>query len=113
MLKIESSVQERTAVIEISGTVDFYEGYQLRDEVKQLLRGGSRYLIFDCREVDYVDSTGVGIFVQAGELARDEGGAVALVAPSPAFEKVLTTTQVDRLLPVFPNVKEATLSLQA
>lgn len=111
-MEIKSRIEDRIAVIEISGTVDLYEGYQLRNEVKALLRSGAHNLIFDCREVNYVDSTGVGIFVQSRELARDEGGGLALVAPSPAFQKVLTTTQLDRLLPVFDTQEEALAAFQ-
>lgn len=111
-VNITSRIQDRVAVLEIAGTVDMYEGYQLRDVVKNHLRNGSRHFIFDCRRVNYVDSTGLGIFMQARELAQDAGGGISLVAPSPAFQKVLTTTQVDRLLPIFASQEAALAAVQ-
>lgn len=99
-------------MVEIAGTVDLYEGYQLREEVKNLLRTGSRTLIFDCRKVSYVDSTGLGIFIQARELAQEAGGGVAIVAPGPAFQRVLTTTQLDRLIAVYETQEEAIAAAQ-
>jgi anti-anti-sigma factor len=109
-VEIQTEIRGRTAVIEITGTVDLYEGYQLRDGIRDLLQAGSKNLVFVCRDVKYIDSTGLGIFVQARELAREAGGGVALVEPSPAFQKVLTTTQLDRLIPVFEDTEDAVAS---
>jgi len=106
-VKVESRTEGDVAILDISGNVDLYHGYMLRDEVRRLLAAGPRYLVFNCRDINYVDSTGLGIFMHSRELARDAGGRVALVSPGPTFQKVITTTQVNRLLPIYDTVEEA------
>jgi len=106
-VKVESRVFEEVGILRITGTVDLSEGYLLRDEARRLLRAGTRSLVFECAGIDYVDSTGLGIFIHTREMACEAGGRVGLVDPSPAFRKVLATTQIDRLIPVFNTVEEA------
>ena len=49
------------AVLQISGEVDVYTAPQAR--VIQLLDDGARHVIADLREVDFLDSTGLGALV--------------------------------------------------
>jgi anti-sigma B factor antagonist len=106
-VKVKSRISEGIGILEVSGTVDLYQGYILRNEVRRLLRKGARSLVYECGEIDYVDSTGLGIFLHTRDMAHEAGGRVALVDPAPAFRKVLDTTQVSRLLPVFETLEEA------
>jgi anti-sigma B factor antagonist len=48
------------AVLRIGGEVDVYTAPQLRERVIQLLANGVRHIIADLREVDFLDSTGLG-----------------------------------------------------
>jgi anti-anti-sigma factor len=107
IVKVESRSVGDVGILKILGTVDLYEGYLLRDEVRRLLRAGARSLLYECTGIDYVDSTGLGIFLHTRDMAREAGGRVGLVDPSPAFRKVLSTTQVDRLIPVFDTIEDA------
>jgi anti-anti-sigma factor len=106
-VKVESRITGEVGILAITGKVDLYEGYLLRDEVRRLLRGGVHSLVYECANIDYVDSTGLGIFIHTRDMAQEAGGRVGLVDPSPAFRKVLDTTQINRLLPVFETLEEA------
>ena len=48
------------AVLRIGGEVDVYTAPQLRERVIQLLGHGARHIIADLREVEFLDSTGLG-----------------------------------------------------
>ena len=57
------------AVLRVAGEVDVYTAPQLRERVIGLLAGGVRHIVADLREVDFLDSTGLGALV--GSLRRN------------------------------------------
>jgi len=48
------------AVLRIEGEIDVYTAPQLREHVIRLLASGARHIIADLREVEFLDSTGLG-----------------------------------------------------
>lgn len=115
--KVEISVntENATAVVTISGRLDLFEGYELRDKIRGIFRNGCRSIVFDCRDVSYVDSTGLGLILQVSHWAEEHMGRAVVVSPSEAFSTVLSTMRLDRVIPVYESKEEAlsVLSLPA
>src|ERR1700745_3181575 len=70
------------AVLQIAGEVDVYSAPQLRERVIQLLADGIPHIIADLREVDFLDSTGLGALVGSLKRLREQDGSLKLVASS-------------------------------
>jgi anti-sigma B factor antagonist len=67
------------AVLRIGGEVDVYTAPQLRERVIQLLANGARHVIADLREVDFLDSTGLGALVGSLKRLREQDGSLRLL----------------------------------
>ena len=63
--------------------------------------------IVDLSRTTFIDSSGVGVLVRAGNLARDRGGWLRLAAPHDEVLRVLEMTQVSWVLPTYDSVDEA------
>jgi anti-sigma B factor antagonist len=95
------------AVLRIAGEIDAYTAPQLREQVIKLLADGTRHLIVDLREVEFLDSTGLGALVGSLKRVREQDGSLALIATA---GKILTVFRVTGLIRVFefhPSVAEA------
>jgi anti-sigma B factor antagonist len=77
------------AVLRIGGEVDVYTAPQLRESIIDLLSNGARHIIADLREVDFLDSTGLGALVGSLKRLREQDGSLKLV------------TDADRILRIF------------
>ena len=77
------------AVLRIAGEVDVYTAPRLRERVVQLLADGIRHIVADLREVDFLDSTGLGALVGSLRRLREQDGSLTLV------------TDTDRILRIF------------
>jgi len=86
------------AVLRVGGEVDVYTAPQLRERVIQLLANGERHIIADLREVDFLDSTGLGALVGSLKRLREQDGSLKLVT---AAGKILTIFRLTGLVRVF------------
>ena len=63
------------AVLQVTGEVDVYTAPQLREQVVQLVNSGVRHIIADLRDVDFLDSTGLGALVGSLKQLRTHDGS--------------------------------------
>lgn len=64
-------------------------------------------VVLDLSELHFVNSAGLGAFIALHRRCRELGGEVALATPRRAVEQVLRVTNLDRLMPIFPDVESA------
>ena len=67
------------AVLHVKGQVDVHTAPQLREHVIDLLATGTRHIIADLREVDFLDSTGLAALVGSLKRLRAQDGSLKLV----------------------------------
>ena len=85
------------AVLRIAGEVDVYSAPQLRERVIQLLADGVRHVVADLREVDFLDSTGLGALVGSLKRLREQDGSLELVTGQERVMQVLRLTGLVRV----------------
>jgi anti-sigma B factor antagonist len=72
----------------VVGEVDAHTAPALRDAADDLLVERTDLRV-DMRNVEFIDSSGLGVLVSITEAARDAGGDLVLVAPSRAVVRLL------------------------
>ena len=86
MLTLSHSTIGVWTIIHVVGEVDMATGPQLRQEIVRHVSEGSVHIVVDLQNVDFLDSTGLGILV--GGVKRAEATAVILgVQDYPAASK--------------------------
>lgn len=94
---IETSGQ--TATLRLSGELDVSTAPVLRDRIVHLISEGRTHLIFECANLSFVDSTGLGVLIGARARALAANGSVAIDAAKPALRRLLAVTGIDGLFP--------------
>lgn len=95
-------------LITASGEVDVTSAHILRDCLSELTRDGSDRLIVDLDSVDFLDSTGLGVLMDAADDARSSGGELRLVCTEARLLDVIATADPDTVLPIADSVDAAT-----
>ena len=95
------------AVAHASGDLDLTTAPRLREQVVQLVVDGQPRVILDLQEVDFVDSTGLGVLVALLKRTRSQGGDLRLVSTRTALRKILELTALDLALPLAATIEEA------
>ncbi|MBB2941425.1 anti-sigma B factor antagonist [Actinoplanes lutulentus] len=75
---------------------------QLRPELMSAA-GEGRDVVVDLHAVHLIDSAGLGLLVRAHQEAKQNGGRLALVAPSRFVLTVLHTMRLDGVFDLYPD----------
>jgi anti-sigma B factor antagonist len=95
------------AVLRVAGEVDVYTAPRVRERIRELAAGGAVHLIADLSEVDFLDSTGLGVLVGGLKRLREDGGSLALVITAPRILRVFQITGLTKAFTSWPAVADA------
>ncbi len=95
------------AVLQVTGEVDVYFAPQLRARIRELAAEGAVHLIADLGQVDFIDSTGLGVLVGGLKRLREDGGSLALVITTPRILRIFQMTGLTKALAVSSSVTDA------
>ena len=95
------------AVLQVTGEVDLYSAPMLRERIRELAAGGAVHLIADLSEVDFLDSTGLGVLVGGLKRVREDGGSLALAVRTSRILRVFQITGLTKAFAVWPAVTDA------
>ncbi len=94
-------------VVSVFGEIDLASEPQLREALEPLLREPNPQLVLDLTHVDFCDSTGMSLLVLSRRrLGRS--GRLLLAGAQPHMERLLNVTGLDRVLPMYATVADAT-----
>jgi anti-sigma B factor antagonist len=114
-VKMETTIRQvgDVAVLDISGRITLGEGnVMLREIVRDLTEKGSKKIILNLGEVQYVDSSGIGELVKAHTTVRNKGGQLKLVNLNPRVSNLLEMTRLVAVFDIAPDEASAVGSLQ-
>jgi anti-sigma B factor antagonist len=93
------------AVVRLAGELDLYNADDVRAALNQAIDASPERIVVDMAEVDFVDSTALGVLIEA----RSKLGHAGLVLAAPQLEtrRTLQVSGLDRHLPVHDSVDDA------
>ena len=106
-LDIVESVREDVTVLTLKGRLTLGESNLIREKVNQLSAVGKFKIVIDLSNVEYIDSTGLGILVICFTSLKKQGGALKLVNPNKRNVELLLLTKLHTVFEVFNEVPDA------
>jgi anti-sigma B factor antagonist len=111
-LRMSTRTVNGVLVVDCSGRVVFgEESATLRDTVKKLI-AQSPNIVLSLKEVNFIDSGGLGTLVSLYTTARNAGGAVKLARLSQRVGDLLQVTKLLTIFEVFDDEEEAAKSFK-
>lgn len=95
----------QAAVVAVRGEIDLTSAPRLREALIPEVEQGTTVL--ELSGVDFCDSSGLRVLVEAGHTARDGGTSLRLAAVSPAVMQVLELVSAVEFFALFPDVETA------
>lgn len=100
-LELESHPAADRDTVIIRGEIDMATAPQLRDLLNELVDGGSTRIVLDCRSLDFLDSSGIGVLIAVRKRLGDDG-ALTVESPPAHVRKVLELTGVSEHVAIVP-----------
>lgn len=98
-------------VVAAGGELDLHTTELLRGRLDGVLAAGGRRILIDLTGVSFMDSTALGVLVEAAQTLRDAGGRVVLVADDPRVTRVIEVTGLGRVFRVESSLPEGVQAL--
>jgi anti-anti-sigma factor len=89
-------------VVEVCGELDVLSAAELRRVVARLIDDhGISSMVFDIRDMTFIDAAGVSVFVYALRRSRECGGVVRVLHSRPIVQRVFDITGLSSIIPTF------------
>ena len=107
-LEIQQREREGITILKLKGRVTMGpEASTLRDTISELNRAGTRNIVLDMADVDYIDSTGLGALVICATSLRKNGGNVKLLNLNRRNIELLVMTKLATVFEIFSDEQDA------
>ena len=107
-LDISQREREGVTVLDLKGRITVgREATALRDKVAALSAAGTRNLVLNLKDTDYIDSTGLGALVMCATTLRKGGGNVKLLNLNRRQIELLVMTKLATVFDLFTDEQDA------
>ena len=98
MLGIKEPFRDNWVILQINGEIDMATGPELRQRIVQYVQEGHVHIVIDLTEVDFIDSTGLGVLIGGLKRTRSHGGDLQCIGLSESLKEMFKLTGLDAVL---------------
>jgi anti-sigma B factor antagonist len=88
--------------------LDASNASDLKSELVLLNKKGVNSMVIDLSSTKYCDSSGLSAILVANRLCKDTNGKFVLCGLQPNVSKMISISQLDKVLTIYKNLEEAT-----
>ena len=90
--------EENFHLVEIKCDLDIYAEDEFKSFIEREIENTDKDLVIDIKDLDYLDSTGLGLFMKIYKLAKEKDRSVSIINPK---ENILKLFKITDLTDVF------------
>ena len=106
-LKLGHYNKDGIEVVDVGGEIDIYTAPRLRELLIDLVSKGSYQLVVNMDEVEFVDSTGLGVLVGGLKRVRAHDGSLDLVCTRERILRIFRITGLTKVFGIHQTVDQA------
>jgi anti-sigma B factor antagonist len=106
MLNLQVDTQD-CFIVRVKGELDLSTAPELRAELKRLIGEGAKHLLLDLRDVTFIDSSGLVVFIYVRRRLLQKEGSFALINPNAAVKKILSIAGLDQIFETYVAMADA------
>ena len=100
---IEESLDEQTHLIAVRGEVHVSTAPEFSERLNDAIAKGMTGVIIDMTNVDFIDSTGLSVLLNALRRVTRQQGSLALAVSNPTVLRLFEITRLDSTFDIAPD----------
>ncbi|SDC16965.1 anti-sigma B factor antagonist [Pelagirhabdus alkalitolerans] len=104
-LDVELVEQEEATKLVLSGEIDAYTAPILKESLLPLTQQEGAEIIVDLEKVNYMDSTGLGVFISALKSSKEYSSSLKLVHLQDRVHRLFKITSLDSIITIDTTVR--------
>ena len=93
-------------IVKLQGDVDYFSASELKNAIFKLINEKAPSIILDLEEVEYMDSSGIGLIVTAHKVMNSYNGLIGLLNVGEDILALLKLATVDTILKIYKDINE-------
>ena len=107
-MRINLEMYGQALLIKLSGELDHHSAEGIRAKIdQQIEKNEIKNIIFDLKDVHFMDSSGIGVVIGRYKKVQRKGGKAAVVNMSPRIEYIFKMSGLFNIIQKFENKKQA------
>lgn len=102
----EDAGDSSLVILNLKGFIDTYNSADFQREVNKLIEGGKTKILFNCSELNYVSSTGIGAFTAFLKSVKQKQGDIVLAFLQPKVFEVFQLLGFSKFFNIATNTEE-------
>lgn len=103
MLRIEKTTENQSEILSLFGEVDASNSVILDEAIQQLVDSGSKSILIDGKNLEYISSAGLGVFMSYLEDFQEKGISMKICDLIPRVFEVFKILGLDQLIPIYKD----------
>ena len=95
--------QPEPNIISLEGEIDLHESPNVRESLRPLIENKVPRIYIDMTGVNYIDSSGLAVLIDAMQRIANYGGKFGLINIRPAVRTVLEIARLDQVFRLYPD----------
>ena len=83
--------------VEVAGEIDIYTGNRLKETLINLINEQNTDIKINCEELDYIDSTGLGVLIGALKRLKQDNKNIIIANAKANISKLLNITGLNKI----------------
>ncbi|MGL4911161.1 MAG: anti-sigma F factor antagonist [Romboutsia sp.] len=110
---IKCSLDEKNLFVEFKTTeLDHHIASEVREEIDSvLLHKQVKNIIFDFKNINFMDSSGIGVIIGRYKKISTEHGKVSVIHTTPRVKKIFDLSGMNKIIGIYDTYEEAISSL--
>ncbi|WP_226671387.1 anti-sigma factor antagonist [Metabacillus litoralis] len=104
-MKIEINKEDDKTIVMVAGEIDAYTAPKLREALIPLAEEENPHITVNLKNVSYMDSTGLGVFVGLLKNVRKNNGSLNLVELTDRLERLFSITGLSDIIDISPKLE--------
>lgn len=97
---VKSKVYDNTLYINITGDLDEHNANNVRKDIDNIMQLETyRQIIIDLSDLDFMDSTGIGVLIGRYKIIKDKGIPIFISNPNKQVDKIFSMTGIYNIMP--------------
>lgn len=93
-------------ILAFQGDIDVSVAAELKKVLQEIIDAGRFNVLVDFGDVNFIDSSGLGLFVVFYKKAREKGGTIKFANVPPVVSKVIKLTRLDKHFELYESLSE-------
>ena len=102
-----SAPHSDSLVLELAGEIDLHQAPQVKAQVDPIIEKKPTRFTVDLSKVDYMDSSGLALLIEAMQRVQSYGGKFAVFGLTDSVRTIFEIARLDQIFKIYPDRETA------